>query len=230
MACSDTAKGSAKMACSSSMASGTAKSIGRVGRHQLGVATGRVARHPGVDADADVTGGKAPAQAVVAGLARRAQRADAARRARQPRVEHDALAHLEAVGLRAELGDLGHHLVAHHLGERAQPAHGAVAVALTEVEEDLLGVRAADAGEEGAGDQPVGAQRAGVRDLAQRDRGHGQVAGQAVGALRGGPGLRVDPEDQCLHLVLLSWASSRVKLRFDPQRNRGGRRCRITTA
>ena len=68
----------------------------RVGRHQLGVAAGGVARHAGVDAGADVAGGEAPAQAEVAGLAGRAERGDAPRRARQPRVEHHPLADVEA--------------------------------------------------------------------------------------------------------------------------------------
>ena len=137
---------------------------------QLGVAAGGVARHAGVDAVADVALGEAPAEAEVAGLARRAERGDAARRARQPRVEHDALADVEALGLGAELGHLGHHLVAHHLRERAQSAHGAVAVAV-EVEEDLLRVGAADAGEQRAGDEPVGPQRAGRRGCPGAPRG-----------------------------------------------------------
>ena len=152
-----------------------------VGRHQLGVAAGGVARHAGVDAGGDVAGREAPAQAEVAGLAGGAQRRDARGRAGQPRVEHDALADVEALGLGPELGDLGDHLVAHHLRERAQPAHRVVAVAVAEVEEDLLRVRAADAGEERAGHEPVGAQRPGVGDVAQRDRGDGQVLGQLVG-------------------------------------------------
>ena len=63
---------------------------------------------------------------------------------------------LEPLGLGPELDHVGHDLVPQHLGERAQAAHGAVAVAL-EVEEDLLGVGAADAGEAGPDHQPVGA-------------------------------------------------------------------------
>ena len=84
MLCSDTANGSAKIACSSSIASGTGEQHRGVGGHELGVAPGGVARHAGVDAGADVAGGEAPAQAEVAGLARGAQRAAT------PRGTHDS--------------------------------------------------------------------------------------------------------------------------------------------
>ena len=198
MLCRDTAKGSAKMACSSSTASGTAVQHRRVGGHELGVAARRVGGDAGVQAGADVAVGEAPAQAVVAGLTGRADRVDAAGGAGQPRVEHDPLADLEPGGLGAERHDLGHHLVAEHLRERAQAAHRAVAVAV-EVEQDLLGVRAADAGEPRAHDQPVRPQRSGVGHLEQRARRGRQVLRQRVGTGRGRPRLRAGAEHERLH-------------------------------
>ena len=231
MLCSDTENGSAKMACSSSMASGTAKSMRGVRGHQLGVAAGRVARHAGVDAGADLTGREAPAEAEVARLARGAQGRDAARRARQPGVEDHPLPDVEALGLRSQLGDLGHHLVPHDLRERAEAAHGVVAVAVTEVEEDLLRVGAADAGEPRAGDEPVRSQRPRVRDVQERHRGDGEVLQQRRGVGRRRVGLRRGPEHERLSSrPCRSSASSLVKLRFDPNRNSGGSTWRATTA
>ena len=57
-----------------------------------------------------------------------------------------------------------------------------------------------------------------------------RLRGQAVGVGRRGPRLGVDAEHERLHRLARSSASSRVKLRFVPQRKNGGRRCRMTTA
>src|SRR3546814_9506623 len=65
-------------------------------------------------------------------------RRDATRCARQPRVEHDALADVEARSVGTAADDLADDFVAHHLRERAQPAHGGVGIAF-EVEQDQLG-------------------------------------------------------------------------------------------
>ena len=108
------------------------------------------------------------------------------------------------VGLRTQLDHLGHHLVAHHLGERAEAAHGVVAVAVAEVEQDLLRVRPADPGEQRSGHQPVGAQRAGIGDLAERHRGVGQVLAELVGAGRRGPVVVPGSEHESLHRSISS--------------------------
>jgi len=52
-----------------------------------------------VDAGGDATLGEVPAQAQVADVARRTLRLDAARTARKPRVEHDAVADVNTFGL-----------------------------------------------------------------------------------------------------------------------------------
>ena len=95
IACSDTANGSAKTASSSVIESGTANSIESWAGHQLGVPAGGVGRHPGVDPGGDVAVGEVPAQAVVAGLAGRAQRRRCRGGRTTARVEHDPLPHLE---------------------------------------------------------------------------------------------------------------------------------------
>ena len=152
-------------------------------------------------------------------------------RARQPRVEHHALADVEALGLGAELGDLGDHLVAHHLRERAEPAHGVVLVAVTEVQEDLLRVGAADAGEQRPGDEPVGPQRPGVGDRPRSATGVTARFCSRGGASGGGVYGWVDvPNTSAFTAILRSSASSLVKLRFEPHRNSGGSRWRATTA
>src|SRR5207302_6995213 len=94
---------------------------GRMSRHELRIPARGVARHPGVDTRADGSGREAVAEAVVAGDARWAYRRDPAGYAGQPGVEHNTLAHLNALGLGSELAHLGHDLVAHDLRERAYP-------------------------------------------------------------------------------------------------------------
>jgi hypothetical protein len=170
-----------------------------VGRHQFRVATGRVARDAGVDAGRQQAVGEAPAEAVVTGLAGGAHGRDASRAARQPGVEHDPLPHREALRFGAELDDVGHDLVAHHLREGTEAAHGVVAVALTEVEQDLLGIRTADAGEAGAGDDPVGREQTGLIDLLQRDRRHGEVLEQRWRVVRYLVRIGFHAEHECLH-------------------------------
>ena len=104
-----------------------------------------------------------PAQAVVADLARGTDRVDAARRAREPRVEHHAVADLEALGFGTERDDVGDDLVPEHLRQREERLHRVVGrLHLAPVHEHLLGVGAADAGEAGLGDDPVGQQEAGI--------------------------------------------------------------------
>ena len=97
IACRDTENGSANTAISSGIESGTGTACCR-GR----ASARRIHRSrrptPRCGCRADVAVGEAPAQAVVAALARRARRVDAARPARQPRVEHHPLADLEARG------------------------------------------------------------------------------------------------------------------------------------
>ena len=134
-----------------------------MGRHQFGVAAGHVCRHTGVDPGFDVAVAEAPAQAVVPARAGRAGRFDAPRPAGQPRVEHDALAHLQTAGFGSQLDHLGDHLVAHDLRKRTERRHRVVGVTLAEVQQYLLGVRAADTGQPGSGDHPIVMQQSGIR-------------------------------------------------------------------
>ena len=170
-----------------------------VSRHQLGVATGHVGRDAGVDPRFDVAVAEAPAQAVVTALAGRAGRFDAPRPAGQPRVEHHPLAHLETAGLRPHLHHVGDHLVAHDLRERAEGGHRVVGVALAEVQQDLLGVRAADTGQPRSGDDPIIVQQSRIRHLAQCNRAGREVLGQRIGAVGYLRRLRPDTEDQRFH-------------------------------
>jgi hypothetical protein len=103
----------------------------------------------------DVAVGEAPAQAVVTGFACRTRGFDAARATRQPRVEHDALPDLKSARRRPQRHHVGDNFVTHHLRKRAERRHRVVGVALAEVEQDLLGVRTADAGQPGPGDHPI---------------------------------------------------------------------------
>ena len=170
-----------------------------VGRHQLGVSAGHVGRHPGVDAGFDVAVGEAEAQAVVAALARGTRRVDAARPARQPRVEHHPLPDLHSSCLRTYRDHVGHHLVAHDLRKGTERGHRVVDVVLAEVHQDLLGVRPADAGQPRPGDHPILVQQLRIGHLLQRRRGAGQVLGQHVGAIGNLERLRRHAVDQCLH-------------------------------
>ena len=90
---------------------------GVVCRQLLGPRTGGRGDDADVDARAQVALCEAPAQAQIAGVARRAGWGDAARAAGQPRIEDDTLTDVEAAGLGPERDDLGHHLVAGHVGE-----------------------------------------------------------------------------------------------------------------
>ena len=170
-----------------------------VGRHQLGVSAGHVGRHPGVDAGFDVAVGEAPAQAVVAVLAGGARRFDAARPARQPRVEHHPLPDLHSPRLRPHRHHVGHHLVAHDLREGTEGGHRVVDVVLAEVHQDLFGVRPADAGQPRPGDHPILVQRLRIGHLTQRRRGARQVLGQQVGVIGNLEGLRRYAVDERLH-------------------------------
>ena len=174
----------------------------RVGRHQLGEAAGGVARHAGVDAGADRPRGEAPAQAVVAGRAGRAHRGDAPGRAREPGVEHHPLADLEPRRPRGRAPPPRPRPRARAPGGTSRSPLMALSLSPLEVEQDLLGVRAADAGEPGAGHEPVGAERPGVGQVAQRAGGDGEVADQAVassGAGRWCPRLGLGAEHEGPH-------------------------------
>ena len=94
----------------------------------------------------------------------------------------------------------GHHLVPGHVGERGERRHGVVHVALAEVAQHQLGVRAADAGEDRLGDHPVRPDEAGVVHLVQAERDLVEQLVDLVHRLR--PGLvpvRRLAEHQCLH-------------------------------
>ena len=168
------------------------------------------ARRAGDDADvhpgAQITLREAPAQAEVTGLAGRAERRDAARRAGQPRVEDDPLADVEPAGLWPEGDDLGHDLVPGHVGQRGEGGHGVVDVARVEVAQHELGVGAADAREDRLGHDPVGPDETGVVDVVQAEGDAGEHRLQLV--LGGGPYLflvRWCAEEQRLQCSVPSW-------------------------
>ncbi len=125
---------------------------------------------PDMDPGPERATGEAPAQIEVSGLTGRAQGLDAAWRAREPRVEDDAVTHLEALGGGAELDDLGHHLVPGDMRERREGGHGIVDVTLAEVAQDELGVGPADARQDRPGDDPVRTGRSGVLDDVEPER------------------------------------------------------------
>ncbi len=154
--------------------------------HELGEPAGGIGGVTGVDASGEASVVEVEAHAPVADLARRAHWRDAARSARQPRVEHDALTRLDAFDLGADLVDGGDDFVPEHLRERDERGHGAVFRAL-EVHEHLFGVRPADAGEAGADHGPVGAEQLRLGDVDQRHRRGGEVLHEprrVVGRLR----------------------------------------------
>ena len=78
-----------------------------------------------MDAGRDRALGEVPAEAVVAGLARRARRVDAAGPAGEPGIEDDALADLEGGDGRADLDDVGHDLVPEDRREGEEPVQRA---------------------------------------------------------------------------------------------------------
>jgi hypothetical protein len=73
------------------------------------------------------------------------------------------LSHVEASGRGPQRDHVGDDLVTHHLGKRAERRKRVVGVALAEVEQDLFGVRAADASQARPGDHPIIMQRNGIR-------------------------------------------------------------------
>jgi len=115
-----------------------------------------------VDAGRDRRCPEVPAQREVTDLARGTERSHTTGSARQPRVEHDALADLEALGLGSERHHVGDDLMAEDLRERREVDHRVVGVHLAPVHEHLFRVGAADAGEPGRGHHPVGQQEAGI--------------------------------------------------------------------
>ena len=90
------------------------------------------------------------------------------RRAREPGVQHHALAHAARAHPGAGPFDPRHHLVSQHLRERDQGRHRIVEAP---VQEHLLVVAAAEAAELRAQHHPVWSGEFGIRDLAQPDRG-----------------------------------------------------------
>ena len=87
----------------------------------------------------------------------------------------------------------------HHLRKRAECGHRVVGVTLAEVEQDLLGVRPADAGQPGPGDHPIIVQRLRIGHLRKRDGSPGQVLGERVGVLGHVERLTRHAEDQRPH-------------------------------
>ncbi len=210
MPCSDTANGSAKTACSSVIESGTLNSI----ESCAGISS---PKPPGTSLHMPVwmPGARSPFANDQHWLRSPAAHAgqigvDAARLAREPRVQHDAVPDLEPFGLRPERDHVGHHLVAHHVRERHEVLHRVVLVVARAavlrrearvVEEDLLRLRAADAGEPRLRHHPVRAEKSRIVHLDQLHRRPGQRPEQSVVGVRLGLGFGLDPEDQCAHAL-----------------------------
>jgi hypothetical protein len=146
---------------------------------------------PEVNRDRQVAGAEVAAPGVASGLAGLARRVDAARNARQPRVEHhpSAVAHPPS-----------DHLVAQHVRKRHKRGERVVSGA---VQQDLLHVGAAKARKRGLHPHPVvGGQRQLV-DVLDADRREPGNKGAGVDAPADGrgrlPGQAV-PEHQRLHV------------------------------
>jgi hypothetical protein len=140
------------------------------------------------------------ADRVLAFLAGLADRLDAARSAGQPGIEDHSLAHAKPLHLATRFVDGADHLVAHHL--RKGRERGEWAVDALEVDEYLFVVTAADPGETGLDQHPVGKQNLRVRDFHQaQQRVLAEVRFLALARVLNEVDdlVRVDVEDQCFH-------------------------------
>jgi len=113
--------------------------------------------------------------------------------------EHDALPDLESTRRWTQRHHVGDDLVTHHLGKRAERRQRVVGVALAEVEQDLLGVRPANAGQTRTGDHPIVVQRPRIGHVAQRDGRLGQIPGEHVGVIGHDKRLGRHAENQSPH-------------------------------
>ena len=157
----------------------------------LGVRPGGRRAVPEVDRDRQVARAEVAAPGVAAGPAGRAGRVDAARAARQPRVEHDALA-----GIRPAPDDL----VAEHVREGHQRRERVVAGA---VQQDLLHVGAAQAREGRLDAHPVRGRKRQLVDVLDADGREAGDEGALVDAPADGRGRlagQVVPEHERLHV------------------------------
>ena len=126
------------------------------GRHRFRVATGHVGRHAGVDSGLDVAVTKAPAQAVIALLDRpdKAVRSRAARRTATDRAPRVALppAHRPSVPAATTSATTSWPMTC---GNEQNAAIALSASSVTEIQQDLLGVRTADPGQPRSSDHPI---------------------------------------------------------------------------
>ena len=138
---------------------GHREELAGVRREALGVDSGRAGAVADVDRGRDRTGGEIAAPRIASLGAGGARRVDEARTAREPGVEHDAL---------AGVGPPRDRLVTEHVREGQQGGQGVVT---RPVEEDLLGVRAADPGEDRLAHHPVGRRGHRFGDVLESHRG-----------------------------------------------------------
>ncbi len=118
----------------------------------------------------------------------------------QPRVEHHALADVEAPGLWPERHHLGDDFVPRNVRKGREGRHRIVDVARVEVAEHELRVRATDAREDRLRHDPVGPYDVCVVDLVEAERDAGEHRLELV--LGGGPDLLLGgrcAEQECLH-------------------------------
>ena len=123
-----------------------------VGGDERGESAGRRARVSGVDPRREMAANEVRADREVAVAAGVTRRIDAARTARQPRVQDDPVADAALANRRADPDHSPHHLVPENLWEGDERGHGIVEAAL---QEHLLGVAPADAAVARLDHQPI---------------------------------------------------------------------------
>ena len=174
---------------------GDAEQLTRMGGEPFGVRAGRSGAVAEVQRGRDCAAIEVAARRVAALGARGARRVDAAGNARQPRVQHDAF---------AGVGAAGDGFVPQDVRERQERRERVVE---PPVQEDLLGVGAADAGDGGIAEHPVrgrGDRLGDVLEARRRGRGDERTVPQCTAHFRDRLTGKVVPEHERLHVAPLT--------------------------